>query len=325
MAFELLLFVFVLSAIVFFNARLRQNYFAIGGAGLIAIVSLYFLSQEIAAHFVRQELIRKAATLKPSDVFKDCDNCPEMVVVPAGSFIMGSAESEQERSTTEGPQHRVTFAQSFAVGKFSVTFEEWDACVADGYCNGYRPSDQGWGRGRHPVINVGWNDAYAYAVWLSRKTGAAYRLLSEAEREYVARAGTTTPFSWGSSISPQQANYDGNYTYGDGTKGEYRQRTLPVDSFQPNPWGLYQVHGNVWEWTQDCWHDNYAGAPSDGSAWKGGCRGYRVVRGGSWSSNPKDLRAAYRYYYTGGVSEYPGGVRYEVHGFRVGRTLFPYP
>ena len=147
--------------------------------------------------------------LKPKDTFKECDTCPEMVVVPAGSFMMGSPASEEDRSPHEGPQHRVTFRPAFAVGKFAVTFDEWDACVADGGCNGYRPKDEGWGRGKRPVINVSWNDAKAYVAWLSRKTGKTYRLLSEAEREYVTRAGTTTPFWWGSSISTSQANYDG--------------------------------------------------------------------------------------------------------------------
>ena len=144
-----------------------------------------------------------------TELFKDCPECPEMVVVPAGSFTMGSPASEPERSGDE-TQVRVTIARPFAVGKFAVTFDEWDACVADGGCNGYRPGDQGWGRGKRPVINVNWDDAKAYATWLSRKTGKTYRLLSEAEREYVTRAGTTTPFWWGSSITPKQANYDGS-------------------------------------------------------------------------------------------------------------------
>src|SRR5262252_2968505 len=183
--------------------------------------------------------------LKPKDSFKECAQCPEMVVVPAGSFTMGSPDSEEGRIEEEGPQHRVTFGKSFGVGKFAVTFEEWDSCVADGGCNGYTPSDEGWGRGRRPVINVSWDDAKAYVGWLSRKTGKTYRLLSEAEREYVTRAGTTTPFWWGSSISTSQANYNGNYIYGNGVKGEYRLRTLPVDSFEPNPWGFYQLHGNL--------------------------------------------------------------------------------
>jgi formylglycine-generating enzyme required for sulfatase activity len=132
--------------------------------------------------------------LKPKDSFKECAQCPEMVVVPAGSFTMGSPDGEEGRIEEEGPQHRVTFGKSFGVGKYAVTFEEWDACVADGGCNGYKPSDAGWGRGRRPAINVSWDDAKAYAGWLTRKTGKNYRLLSEAEREYVTRAGTTTPF-----------------------------------------------------------------------------------------------------------------------------------
>jgi formylglycine-generating enzyme required for sulfatase activity len=185
--------------------------------------------------------------------FKDCPECPDMVVVPAGEFMMGSPASELERSADE-TQVRTTIAQPFAVGKFAVTFDEWDACLADGGCNGYRPGDQDWGRGKRPVINVNWDDAKAYATWLSRKTGKIYRLLSEAEREYATRAGTTTPFWWGSSITPKQANYDGSAEpyKGGGSKGEYRKATVPVDSFEASPWGLYQMHGNVWEWTEDC-------------------------------------------------------------------------
>jgi formylglycine-generating enzyme required for sulfatase activity len=245
--------------------------------------------------------------LNPKEVFKECAQCPEMVVVPAGSFTMGSPDGEDRPK--QRPQHQVKFERSFAVGKFAVTFDEWDSCVADGGCRGYKAYDSGWGRGQRPVINVSWDDASAYVAWLSRKTGKTYRLLSEAEREYVTRAGTMTPFWWGDSISPQQANYG-------------RLRTLPVDSFQPNPWGLYQVHGNVWEWTEDCYHDGYAGAPSDGSAWTarpggGDCR-IRVLRGGSWFSFPNNLRAAERY---GNSSS--AGKREAYFGFRVGRTLTP--
>jgi len=254
--------------------------------------------------------------LKPKEVFKEFAEGPEMVVVPAGSFTMGSPGSEVGRYDDEGPQHKVTIGRPFAVGKFAVTFEEWDACVADGGCDGYEPSDQGWGRGRRPVINVSWNDATAYAAWLSRKTGKTYRLLSEAEWEYVARASTTTLFWCGASISPKQANYDGNYTFGKGPKGEYRQQTLPVDSFEPNPWGLYQVHGNVWEWTQDCWNGSYAGAPSDGSAWTTGDCSRRVLRGGAWSVHSGLLRAASR-------GRNTTDIRYYGSGFRLGRTLTP--
>ena len=164
------------------------------------------------------------------------------------------------------------------------------------------------------MINVSWDDAKAYVAWLSQATSKPYRLLSEAEREYVTRAGTTTPFWWGPSISTTQANYDGNSTYRNGTEREYRQRTVPVDSFQPNPWGLYQLHGNVWDWMEDCWHDNYNGAPSDGSAWTPGDCDRRVVRGGSWDSIPRGLRAADRDWNT-------PGIRSDSGGFRVARTL----
>jgi len=248
--------------------------------------------------------------LRSRDSFKECVVCPEMVVVPAGSFTMGSPTSEPARDAGEGPQHEVTIARHFAVGRFAVTFDQWDACAADSGCNGYKPSDEGWGRGRLPVINVSWDDAKAYVAWLSRKTGKTYRLLSEAEREYVTRAGTTTPFWWGSSISVSQANYDGNYIYGDGVKDIWRARTVPVDTFAPNPWGLYQVHGNVYDWTEDCWHD-YPGAPSDGSAWTSAGCSRHVIRGGSWFSAPDDLRAAFRNW----------EAKRDKIGFRVARTL----
>ena len=253
--------------------------------------------------------------------------CPKMVVAPSGTFAMGSrateitllkAEFNTDVYANEGPQHAVKIEHTFAVGKFPVTFDEWDACVADSGCNGYKPRDQGWGRGNRPAINVNWDDAKAYVVWLSRKTGKTYRLLSEAEREYVARAGTTTPFWWGPSISTRQANYNGNYTIAGSAKGEYRQKTLPVESFEPNPWGLYQVHGNVYDWTEDCWHDTYQGAPTDGSAWTTSCTdgSRRVLRGGSWDYGPRDLRSASRNWY-------PTDFRNDYFGFRVGRTLTP--
>jgi formylglycine-generating enzyme required for sulfatase activity len=244
--------------------------------------------------------------LKPMDRFKECDGCPDMVVVPAGSFNMGSPRHESEmRGLDEGPQHRIVFSKPFAVGRFSVTFDEWDRCVADDGCKGYRPEDNGWGRGRRPVINVSWDDANAYVTWLSLKTHKNYRLPSEAEREYVTRAGTTTPFWWGASISTKRANYDGRSTYGQEPKGEYRGTTVPVDSFAPNSWGLYQMHGNVWEWTEDCYHDSYTGAPTDGAAVlgsgggrrreiAGACYGRRVARGGSWDTDPWELRSAAR-------------------------------
>jgi formylglycine-generating enzyme required for sulfatase activity len=244
-----------------------------------------------------------------------CPFCPEMVVVPAGRFTMGSPENEPERVSDEA-QVRVSIPAPFAAGRYAITFDEWDACVADGGCNEYKPSDEGWGRGKRPVINVSWEHAKSYAAWLSRKTGKTYRRLSEAEREYVTRAGKTTPFWWGSSITPKQANYNGNYTYAGGFKGEYRQRTVSVDSFEPNPWGLYNVHGNVWEWTEDCWNDSNTGNPGDARARTTGNCGRLAVRGGSWNGNPQTLRSAYR------EAWYAGGRSLDL-GFRLARTLNP--
>jgi formylglycine-generating enzyme required for sulfatase activity len=252
--------------------------------------------------------------LKPRDSFTECAHCPEMVVVPAGAYTMGSPAAEEGRTANEGPQSAVTFAKVFAAGKYAVTFEQWDACVSGGGCNGYRPSDEGRPRGRHPVVNVSWEDAEAYVAWLSKSTGKPYRLLSEAEREYVTRAGSTTPFWWGPSISTEQANYDGTSTYGGGKKGEYRQRSLPVDSFPANPFGLYQVHGNVSEWVADCWRSSYQGMTADGAAATTGDCGRRVLRGGSWYDGPQLLRAAAR------IGFYPG-YRSNKIGFRVARPL----
>ena len=254
------------------------------------------------------------------DHFKECETCPEMVVAPAGDFLMGAAEAEEGSDPDERPQHRVTIARQFAVGRFAVTFDEWDACVAGGGCRNHRPVDRDWGRGRRPVINVRWEDAKAYVAWLARKTGKPYRLLSEAEREYVARAGTTTPFWWGSSISTRQANYDGKFPYpaGASENGGFRRETVPVNSFDANPWGLYQVHGNVFEWVEDCWHPNYEGAPTDGSARSDpDCREH-VLRGGSWNFAPWHLRAANRGR-LGAAAFASGGV--VGVGLRVARTL----
>ena len=251
---------------------------------------------------------------RAGEVFGDCPSCPEMVVVPAGTFRMGSPASEQNRRDTEGPQRRVTL-RSFALGVTEVTFDEWEACVRGGGCGGYRPGDEGWGRGTRPVINVNWDDARTYVSWLSAETGAVYRLPSESEWEYAARAGSTTPFHTGATISMDQANYDGNYVYGSGRRGTSRGRTTPVGTFAPNPFGLYDVHGNVWEWVEDCWHGSYRGAPSDGRAWTvGGDCGRRVLRGGSWLYAPRYLRSAAR---SGGST----GLRRSLAGFRVARTL----
>ena len=257
---------------------------------------------------------REHARKKPGHRFRDCDDCPEMVAVPAGSFDMGSPSREDGRSADEGPVHRVTISEPFAVGVYEVTVEEWDACRRGGGCSA-DPDDEGWGRGDRPVINVSWEDAQQYVRWLSRETGEEYRLPSESEWEYVARAGTTSQFNFGRTILPGQANYDGRYTYGSGRNGRYRKRTVPVGSFPSNAFGLHDVHGNVREWVEDCWHDNYRRAPSDGSAWtRGGDCGKRVLRGGSWDYGPRFLRSAYRFRST-------TGFRFVNIGFRVVRTL----
>ena len=247
----------------------------------------------------------------PGRRFRDCPECPEMVVVPAGGFMMGSPSSEEGRFDNEGPVHRVTIARPFAAGVYEVTFDEWDACVSDGGCGGYRPEDIfNWGRGVRPVIRVSWEDAQMYVRWLSRKTGEEYRLLSESEWEYVARAGTRTRYWWGDDIGRNRATCN---TCGSRWDNE---QTAPVGSFSANAFGLYDVHGNLWEWVEDCWNDSYNGAPSDGSAWESGDCGRRMLRGGHWGSVPRYLRSAER------VTRSPVFRAFSV-GFRVARTLTP--
>jgi formylglycine-generating enzyme required for sulfatase activity len=251
--------------------------------------------------------------VKPNETFKDCQECPEMMVVPSGEFIMGALEGGK---ANELPQHKVTISKAFAVSKFEVTFAEWDACIAAAACK-HRPDDRGWGRGRRPAINVSWDDIMQeFLPWLSRVTGGSYRLLTEAEWEYAARAGTTTPFSTGSTITSTQANFDGRYTYpntGAVGKGPNRQKTIEVGSFPANGFGLHDMHGNVWEWVHDCYSDNYAVAPANGSAVQDvpGCA--RVLRGGCWDSDPAQLRSGYRF-------RLLPSTRYNFVGFRVAKT-----
>jgi formylglycine-generating enzyme required for sulfatase activity len=224
--------------------------------------------------------------------FSDCTDCPEMVRVASGAFTMGSPGTELLRGLED--QHHVT-VPSFALGKYEVTFAQWDACVADGGCKGPAAEDEGWGRDRWPVINVTWDMAKSYAEWLSQKTGKPYRLPSEAEWEYAARAGTTTAFSFGAGLTPQQANYDGTTAYADSSVGMNRKQTLPVGSFPANAFGLHDMHGNVSEWTEDCWHDGYAeDAPANGAPYLAPECGEHVTRGGSWEDPPAELRAAAR-------------------------------
>ena len=251
----------------------------------------------------------KAQASKPGTDFKECANgCPEMIVIPAGKFIMGSPENELDRNASEGPPHEVTIAKPFALSKFEVTFEEWDACVAAAACP--RVPDR-WGRERMPVINVSWVDIKQYVSWLSQLTYKEYRLPTEAEWEYAARAGVNTRYSWGDDLGMGNANCDGCGSQWD------LQQTAPVGSFKPNRAGLYDMHGNVWEWVEDSWHENYDVAPTDGSAWvRGGDPSFRVVRGGSWRNESELVRAAVRF------RRY-ANVRFDTLGFRVARTILP--
>ena len=246
-------------------------------------------------------------TPQPGETFRDCTQCPEMVVMRAGSFTMGSPPSEIGRDDDEGPQRKVSLSRAFAVGKFEVTFGEWDACMAEGGC-AHKPNDNGWGRGRQPVIAVSWQDAQAYVTWLSKKTGKPYRLLTEAEWEYAARAETSTRYPWGDAPGSNLANFEDS-----GGRWSFKQ-TGPVGSFAANGFGLHDMIGNVWEWTQDCYNKNYKGAPVDGRAWESGNCGVRVVRGGSWFSSADFARVANRIW--GEPAD-----RDSFLGFRLARTL----
>ena len=270
------------------------------------------------------------------DTFRDCATCPEMVVLPAGKFTMGSPEGERGRYDSEGPQHRVSIPKPFAVGKHEVTLGQYAQFAREtkhrtGNCD--FPEGQSWRdpgfkqSNNHPVVCVNWDDASTYVYWLSMKTGHEYRLLTETEWEYAARAGTTTAYHTGRMILSNQANYNRN------NKG-----TVAVGSFSANAFGLHDMHGNVWEWVEDCWHDDYTGAPTNGSAWLNGCRKgneddcsdlaadwckelvvgkeLRVLRGGSWIIAPEILRSANRIWNL-------ATNRYDIFGFRVARTLTP--
>ena len=282
-----------------------------------------------------------------TSAFKDCPACPELVVIPAGSFTMGSSAAEQAHANAAGieasftsqesPQRNVS-VRGFAVGRYAVTRAEFAAFVRAksyqteaeqrGGCyvfqggvkrdKAYNWRNAGFDQADdHPVVCVSWNDAHAYTQWLSQTSGKSYRLLSEAEREYAARAGTRTAFWWGDSINANQANYIGTGKSFNGSPlGEWRKTTVPVNSFGANPFGLYNMHGNVWEWVQDVWHDNYKGAPVDGTPWvTGGDSARRVLRGGSWLNDAGSLRAASRISFMSDYSDWGNA------GFRIARGL----
>lgn len=241
----------------------------------------------------------------------DAPDAPRMVAIRGGSFVMGSPPGERGRWNTEGPQHTVSIGHDYAVSAYPITFDEWDACVQEGGCRGYTPPDEHWGRGKHPVVNVSWEDAQSYIAWLNAKTGHHYRLLSEAEWEYAERAGTTTPYSTGESISTNQANF---LDSANPTPGPVGRQPTQVGMFPPNGFGLYDMQGNVWEWVQDCWNDSYKGAPADGSPWlRGDCQ-RRVVRAGAFNRDRSFMRSATRYWIV-------GQLRSALAGFRVARTL----
>ena len=267
-----------------------------------------YVAEARRLHSKTEEVERRANERRPGRQFRDCAVCPDLVVVSAGSYRMGAPRDEEGRYEDEGPSRDVTIAEPMAVGIFEVTFDEWDECFRDGGCS-HVPDDAAWGRVNRPVIHVSWEDARQYVRWLSRKTGERYRMLSESEWEYIARGGTTTRFHWGDEVGRGQANCAAC-----GSRWDARQ-TSPAGSFPPNAFGLHDVHGNVWEWVEDCWHEDYEGAPSDGRAWtvQGDCA-RRVVRGGSVISPVRTMRSAVR-------GTHPSGTRSHNIGFRVAREL----
>jgi formylglycine-generating enzyme required for sulfatase activity len=257
-----------------------------------------------ATHSAAWEIRTSMAHSRFGTAFRDCAYCPELVWLPQGEFAMG-----EPFSSASGPRHVVRINYMLAVGRFEVTFAEWDACVAAGGC-GRRPDDSGWGRGRQPVINVSWEDAQEYTAWLTRRTGKHYRLLTEAEWEYAARAGSDVRYWWGNQAGRGQAN-----CYDCGSRWDGRQ-AAPVGRFFPNPFGLYDMHGNVSEWVEDCYHDRYRDAPSDGTAWTLDCAPIsdaRMIRGGAWRGPSSMARSAAR-----------SSARFDYYdnqtGFRIART-----
>jgi len=281
-----------------------------------------YIAANITPHLLSDDAERG---LKPGETFRECASaCPEMVVIPAGTFIMGSPESEKGREADEGPQREVTISQPFAVGKFEVTFDDYEECVRLKGC--VPVSDSGYGTGRKPVINISWDEARQYVAWLARMTGKPYRLLTEAEWEYAARAGATTAYSFGDDERElcEHANFadltlrqvaPAGWVTSDACEDNQTVTAL-VGSYSANDFGLFDMHGNVNEWTEDCYANSYEGAPPDASARQTADCKLRVARGGSWYSGPQVLRAALR-------NRYAPDFRSSSLGFRVGRSLLP--
>ncbi|MEJ8566021.1 SUMF1/EgtB/PvdO family nonheme iron enzyme [Elongatibacter sediminis] len=259
-------------------------------------------------------------TLRPGKAFRDCETCPEMVVVPAGSFWQGSADSSPLAVSLEKPRRRVTIDAPFAIGKYEVTLAEWDHCVEAGGCE-TRPADNGWGRGRRPAILVSWHDAAGYAAWLSELTGERYALPSESEWEYAARAGEEGDWLGGSAeavcawanVAGAESGFDWRHT---GCADRMAASTALAGSLRPNDFGLHDMIGNVAEWTRDCMNLSYLEAPTDGSAWSRGLCSSRMTRGGSWFSGSRDIRLPARF-------NLKSGDRNDFTGLRVVRRVEP--
>lgn len=272
---------------------------------VVGIVSMSVLHG--AAHAQHRDL-RPGETF--TDVLASGGDGPQMVVIPAGTSQVGCLSNDDSCWGTDLPVHEVRIPEPFALSIHEITYAQWDACVSAGGCNGYRPVNPGWGRGSLPVSNVNWNDAQTYLAWLSRETGEAYRLPSDAEWEYAARAGTTTKYFWGNEVGYNRANCGDCGSPWDG------QRTAPVGSFAANAFGLHDMHGNVNEWVADCYSVRYTGPPSGAIGRFDSDCAYANVRGGAVYRDPRSVRAASR-----GIDVI--GRRDEYTGFRVARTIAP--
>jgi formylglycine-generating enzyme required for sulfatase activity len=274
--------------------RLSQGCLAKALAGLAAVALALLVGGSARAADTGEARL-------PGETFRDCPDCGELVVVPSGEFQMGS-----NAKPAEAPIHRVAIHKDFAIGRREVTFAEWDRCVVAGGCK-YNPPDPAWGRGDRPVTNVSWDDAKEFTAWLAKTTGKPYRLPTEAEWEYAARGGSTTPYWWGKDVGTGRAQC------ADCGVSEAGKPAL-VGSFRPNAFGLYDTSGNAAEWVEDCWNPSYRGATNDGSAWTSGDCSLHVLRGGSFADKAAAVRSSARF-------RYDEDVRYYANGFRVARDL----
>jgi formylglycine-generating enzyme required for sulfatase activity len=322
--------VFILSSGLLFSGKFIGNKYLVAMAGTLAVVSMSFFLWEQAGKpagraleakdwlialisNLRLNRIENTRATSPSadppispsrDSIRDCEDCPYLVRIPAGRYKIGSPRQERGHQASEEPQTDISIGKPFLIGRFKVTFAQWDACVDAGGCR-HRPSDEDWGREDRPVLNVSWDDAQAYLSWLRTVTKKRYRLPSEAEWEYAARAGSEGAYSWGDNISPSLANYN-----------NFLKKTVPAGMYTKNKFGLYQVHGNLGEWVEDCWHDSYAKIPRDGTPYRLGNCGVHSVRGGYWAFGPEMIRSASRAF---GDHD----ARSKLFGFRVARDLNP--